>query len=116
MRNALACSVFFFVALGAPVGILFAKRDFLSAFITCFLPIILIYYPLVLAGINMSKEGIILPAVVWSGNIVLAALAALVRDSTGGQALTEKMPIKRGGAGGLSGLCSSGSGSCCISF
>ena len=29
-----------FVILGAPVGILFAKRDFLSAFITCFLPII----------------------------------------------------------------------------
>ena len=29
-----------FVFLGAPVGILFARRDFLSAFMTCFLPII----------------------------------------------------------------------------
>lgn len=76
MRNALACSVFFFVVLGAPVGMLFAKRDFLSAFITCFLPIILLYYPLVLAGINMSKEGIVPPVIVWAGNVVLAALAA----------------------------------------
>jgi lipopolysaccharide export system permease protein len=76
VRNALAGSVFFFVALGAPVGILFAKRDFLSAFITCFLPIILVYYPLVLAGINMSKDGIVPPVIVWSGNAVLAVLAA----------------------------------------
>jgi lipopolysaccharide export system permease protein len=76
LRNALAGSVFFFIAMGAPVGILFAKRDFLSAFITCFLPIILIYYPLVLAGINMSKDGIVPPLIVWSGNAVLAILAA----------------------------------------
>ena len=34
MRIALACGSFFFVLLGAPVGILFAKGDFLSAFIT----------------------------------------------------------------------------------
>ncbi len=39
-----------FVILGAPVGILFARRDFLSAFMTCFLPIIGIYYPLMLFG------------------------------------------------------------------
>ncbi len=49
-----------FVILGAPVGILFAKRDFLSAFMTCFMPIILIYYPLMLFGVNTSKEGLIL--------------------------------------------------------
>ena len=42
---------------GRPVGILFARRDFLSAFMTCFLPIIVIYYPLMLFGTNLSKEG-----------------------------------------------------------
>jgi lipopolysaccharide export system permease protein len=77
VRNALAVSVLFFVVLGAPVGILFARRDFLSAFMTCFVPIIVLYYPLVLAGINMCKEGILPPMVVWSGNAVLALLAAL---------------------------------------
>ena len=57
MRIALACGSFFFVLLGAPVGILFARRDFLSAFITCFVPIIILYYPLMLLGVNLGKDG-----------------------------------------------------------
>ena len=61
MRIALAGGSFFFVLLGAPVGILFARRDFLSAFITCFVPIILIYYPLMLLGMNLGKEGLLEP-------------------------------------------------------
>lgn len=75
LRVALASSVFFFVLLGAPVGILFAKRDFLSAFITCFIPIIILYYPLVLAMANMGKEGITPPYVVFGGDLVLGVLA-----------------------------------------
>lgn len=76
MRVALASGVFFFVLLGAPVGILFAKRDYLSAFMTCFIPIILIYYPLTLAGVNLGKEGILDPMLaLWTGNLVLAGLA-----------------------------------------
>ena len=47
---------------GAPVGILFARRDFLSAFITCFVPIIVLYYPLMLLGVNLGKEDVINPA------------------------------------------------------
>jgi lipopolysaccharide export system permease protein len=79
MRFALACGSFFFVLLGAPVGILFARRDFLSAFISCFLPIIGIYYPLTLAGVNMSKEGLVSPIVaLYCGNLVLAFFAGFV--------------------------------------
>ncbi len=79
MRVALSFGSFFFVLLGAPVGILFARRDFLSAFITCFLPIIIVYYPLTLFGINMGKEGIINPTVaLWVGNSALALLAGFV--------------------------------------
>ncbi len=77
MRLALAFGAFCFVLLGAPVGILFAKRDFSSAFITCFIPIILLYYPLVLAGINMGKEGVYGPWIVWSGDLVLLVIASL---------------------------------------
>jgi lipopolysaccharide export system permease protein len=74
-RIAMAAGSFFFVLLGAPVGMLFARRDFLSAFITCFLPIIVIYYPLVLGSVNMGREGVAPPYVVWAGNAVLAILA-----------------------------------------
>ena len=71
--------MFFFVLLGAPVGILFARRDYLSAFISCFLPIIIIYCPLTLAGVNLGKEGLLDPMIgLWMGNCVLGILAALV--------------------------------------
>jgi lipopolysaccharide export system permease protein len=75
MRRAMAWGSFFFVALGAPVGIIFARRDFLSAFISCFMPIILLYYPLMLFGVNLGKEGILPPILVWSGNIALGLAA-----------------------------------------
>jgi lipopolysaccharide export system permease protein len=79
MRVALSFGSFFFVLLGAPVGILFARRDFLSAFISCFLPIIILYYPLTLFGVNMGKEGIINATVaLWVGNSALALLAGFV--------------------------------------
>jgi lipopolysaccharide export system permease protein len=83
-RIAMACGSLLFVVLGAPVGIMFARRDFLSAFITCFLPIITCYYPLMLLGSNMSKEGIVLVpnlppySALWFGNVILAVLAGLV--------------------------------------
>jgi lipopolysaccharide export system permease protein len=76
MRSALALGTFCFVLLGAPVGILFARRDFLSAFISCFLPIIAIYYPLTLAGVNMGKEGLVAPWVALNIGNVLLAIAA----------------------------------------
>lgn len=68
-----------FVILGAPVGILFAKRDFLSAFISCFIPIIICYYPLMLLGMNLGKEGVVPPIIaLWGGNLLLVVLAAFV--------------------------------------
>jgi lipopolysaccharide export system permease protein len=79
LRLSMACGSLLFVVLGAPVGIRFARRDFLSAFITCFVPIITLYYPLMLLGMNMSKEGILAPYYsLWIGNIILAVLAGLV--------------------------------------
>ena len=82
LRISMAFGSLLFVILGAPVGILFAKRDFLSAFMTCFLPIIGIYYPLMLFGVNMSKEGLLGPIVsLWIGNVLLAVLAGFVLPS-----------------------------------
>lgn len=79
MRVAIAFSPLFFALLGAPVGIWRAKGDFLSAFMICFLPIITIYYPVTLMGINLSKEGLLVPvAALWMGNLILAVLSGLV--------------------------------------
>lgn len=79
LRVAQSFGTLLFVVLGAPVGILFAKRDFLSAFISCFVPIILLYYPLMLFGVNVGKEGILNPTVaLWVGNLVMAVMAGFV--------------------------------------
>ena len=45
------------VTSAIPIGIMFSRGNFLGAFITCFLPIVLVYYPLLLAGTNIAKEG-----------------------------------------------------------
>jgi lipopolysaccharide export system permease protein len=63
-RPAFALGCFFFALIGCPVGIWFSKSDFLSAFVTCFLPIVTLYYPLLLCTINLSRSGTI-PA--WLG-------------------------------------------------
>lgn len=79
MRVAIAFSPLFFVLLGTPVGIWRARGDFLTAFMVCFLPIITIYYPLTLFGVNLGKEGIVEPLLaLWAGNLVLAVLCGLV--------------------------------------
>jgi lipopolysaccharide export system permease protein len=57
MRPALSLGCFCFIVVGCPIGIMFSRGDYLGAFITCFLPIVLVYYPLLLAGTNMAKEG-----------------------------------------------------------
>ena len=78
VRRALAFGPLVFVLLGAPVGMLFARRDFLSAFITCFLPIIVVYYPLLLSSINAAKGLKLTPLVVWSANGVVLVIAMLL--------------------------------------
>jgi len=76
MRPALALGCLFFVLVGCPVGMWFSRSDYLSAFITCFLPIVFLYYPLVLAGINQGKSGHmpLVPAV-WGANGLMALVA-----------------------------------------
>ncbi len=73
MRPALAMGCLCFVLVGCPVGIWFGKSDYLSAFITCFLPIVLVYYPLMLFGLNLGKHAKFDPLwTVWPANVLLA--------------------------------------------
>jgi lipopolysaccharide export system permease protein len=61
MRPALALSCLCFALVACPIGIWFSKSDYLSAFITCFLPIVTVYYPLMFCMYDMSRAGKISP-------------------------------------------------------
>ena len=68
-------SCLFFVLVGAPLAIRLQKADFWTIFAACFIPILLVYYPLVMLGVGYAKEGLWHPASVWLGNGVLALAA-----------------------------------------
>ena len=60
---------FFFVWLGAPLAIWMRKSDFFSSFFACFVPILLLYYPLLMLGVQQAKNGTLPPMCVWTANI-----------------------------------------------
>lgn len=63
-----------FILVGAPVAIRLRNSDFLTSFFLCFLPILAVYYPLLMFGIDQTKSGIFPPYFVWLGNGILAAI------------------------------------------
>ncbi|VAX39384.1 hypothetical protein MNBD_PLANCTO02-2362 [hydrothermal vent metagenome] len=78
-RYAMASSCLFFVLLGCPVSVLQAKKQFLTSFMFCFVPILLIYYPITLGMINLSKTGTVNPAwAMWLGNGLLFICSCFV--------------------------------------
>ena len=77
MRPALSCGCLFFMLVGCPVGIWFSRNDYLSAFITSFLPIVFVYYPLQLCSTNLAKDGRLNPiSALWAANTVMGIMAA----------------------------------------
>jgi len=60
-----------FVLVGAPMAIRFRHSEFLASFALCFLPILAVYYPLFVYGIDGAKNGTIPPIFVWTGNVLL---------------------------------------------
>lgn len=68
-RLALSCSCLAFVLLGAPLAVIQAKGHYLTSFILCFIPIICVYYPVVLGVRLQCEQGILEPNwAVWLGN------------------------------------------------
>jgi lipopolysaccharide export system permease protein len=79
MRPALSFGCLCFVLVGCPVGIWLSRSDYLSAFITCFLPIVFVYYPLMLCGTNLAKEGKFDAAVtIWAADAIMAVIGLLL--------------------------------------
>ncbi len=64
-------SCFFFALVGAPMAIRLSRSDFWTVFFLCFLPILIVYYPLLIYGISGAKNGTIPPQSIWSGNVLL---------------------------------------------
>jgi lipopolysaccharide export system permease protein len=77
MRPALSVGCLFFILVGCPVGIWFSRSDYLSSFITCFLPIVFIYYPLMLCGTGLAKEGRLPPIPLVYGADAVVGLMGL---------------------------------------
>jgi len=71
-RFSMSVSCFFFVLLGSPFAILMAKKQFLTSFLFCFLPILTVYYPIAMMTQNLSKSGQIDPS--WSAWLADGAL------------------------------------------
>lgn len=62
-----------FVLIGAPMAVRLRHGEFWGSFFACFLPILLVYYPLLVGCVDQAKSGVFPPQAVWLGNLVLAA-------------------------------------------
>jgi len=69
-------SCLFFVLIGAPMAIRMRNSDFLTSFFACFCPILIIYYPLLIFGVDQAKRGSLPGSSVWMGNVMLALFGA----------------------------------------
>jgi lipopolysaccharide export system permease protein len=77
MRPALAVGCFVFALIGCPVGIWATRADYLSRFVICFLPTVLVYYPLLFAGSNLGKDAKIpLGLGCWLSDIAIGCAGA----------------------------------------
>jgi len=62
-----------FAWVGAPMAIRLRNRDFLTSFFLCYLPILLVYYPLLISCSDGAKSGNLPTISVWAGNFLLLA-------------------------------------------
>ena len=76
-RFAMSVSCLFFVLLGSPFAMIMAKKQVLTSFLFCFLPILTVYYPITMMTQNLSKIGTLDPSwAVWTANGVMGIAAS----------------------------------------
>ncbi|MFP6650462.1 MAG: LptF/LptG family permease, partial [Pirellulaceae bacterium] len=73
--NGFSCLAF--VLVGAGLAILLRTADIWTSFGLCFLPILIVYYPIMQFGVDRAKIGELPVYSVWIGNLVLFFFAAL---------------------------------------
>ena len=78
-RYSMAGSCLFFTLIGGPFAVLQARRQFITSFIMCFLPILIVYYPVMFLMVNLGKHGDVDPSwAMWVPNAILGIAAVLV--------------------------------------
>jgi lipopolysaccharide export system permease protein len=75
-RWASGFACFFFVWVGVPLSIWFRSADYWTSFGICFLPILLVYYPFFVYGMDRAKDGSWPSFSVWLGNLVMLGVGA----------------------------------------
>jgi lipopolysaccharide export system permease protein len=65
-----------FVMIGVPVAVWLRQSEFIASFFICFLPILVVYYPLLAVSVDWAKDGNLPPQSVWIGNVLLALAGA----------------------------------------
>jgi lipopolysaccharide export system permease protein len=64
------------VLIGAPVAVWLRQSEFIASFFICFLPILVVYYPLLAVSVDQAKDGAFPPYSVWAGNFLLSLAGA----------------------------------------
>lgn len=67
-----------FALVGVPVAMRGRSSDTMSVFFLCFLPILLVYYPLLVTGENIARGGFYPGLTVWLADVVLFAIGAVM--------------------------------------
>ena len=67
-----------FALVGAPVAIWRRNADYMTSFGACFLPILALYYPLLMMSVSQAKHGTLPGSSVWLGNIVVTIVGLAV--------------------------------------
>lgn len=78
--NGFSCLAF--ALIGIPVAMRLRASNYATTFGICFLPILFLYYPLFMYGLNGAKMGTLPPYAAWLGNVACTAIGVvlLVRE------------------------------------
>ncbi|UUO06203.1 LptF/LptG family permease [Blastopirellula sp. J2-11] len=76
LSNGLGC--FCFACVGIPVAMWRRTSDNVTTFFLCFLPILGVYYPLLVTGETMARDGVLAPYSVWLADVVLLGIGGLL--------------------------------------
>jgi lipopolysaccharide export system permease protein len=63
-----------FTLLGIPVATSRGSASYLSSFMVCFLPILILYYPMIMLTENAIRAQLVPPYAIWTGNAVMIAV------------------------------------------
>jgi lipopolysaccharide export system permease protein len=76
LSNGFTCLCF--VLIGVPVAMLWRHADVLTNFFVCFVPILAVYYPLLMLSEDLSTSGKLWPISFWMSNTVFIASGILL--------------------------------------